>query len=81
MMRKINGNYIGHNLNDIKFPKSSDFICTTYATWKLILRPSPIKINTKPLKFLEIIQDDICGLIQPLPESLRYFIVLINTST
>jgi hypothetical protein len=56
-------------------------IWTTYAIWKLILRPSPIKINTKPLKFLERIQCDICGPIQPLSELLRYFIVLINTST
>jgi hypothetical protein len=45
MMRKIIGNSSGHNLNSVKFPKSSDFMCTTCATGKLILRPSPIKIK------------------------------------
>jgi hypothetical protein len=53
MMRKIIGNNSGHNLNSAKFPKSLDFICTTCATGKLTLRPSPIKIKVEPLKFLE----------------------------
>jgi hypothetical protein len=53
MMRKIIDNSSGHNLNSAKFPKSSDFMCTTCATGKLILRPSPIKIKMEPLKFLE----------------------------
>jgi hypothetical protein len=53
MMRKIIGNSSGHNLNSAKFPKSSDFMCTTCATRKLLLRPSPIKIKLEPLKFLE----------------------------
>ena len=53
MMRKITDNCIGHDLNDTKFPKSSDFICTACATGKLILRPSPLKIHVEPLKFLE----------------------------
>jgi hypothetical protein len=44
MMRKNISNSSSHNLNSVKFPKSSDFMCTTYATRKLILRPSPIKI-------------------------------------
>jgi hypothetical protein len=51
MMRKIISNCTGHNLN--KFPKTSDFICTAYATRKLILRPLPLKIHIEPLKFLE----------------------------
>jgi hypothetical protein len=79
MMRKIIGNYIGHNL--IKFPKTSDLICTSCAIGKLILRPSPLKIHTKPLKFLERIQGDICGPIQPISGPLRYFMVLINACT
>jgi hypothetical protein len=53
MMRKILGNSICHNLNAAKFPKSSDFMCTTCATEKLILRPSPLKIQVEPLKFLQ----------------------------
>jgi hypothetical protein len=81
MMRKITGNCIGHDLNNAKFPKSSDFICTACATGKLILRPSPLKIHAEPLKFLERIQGDICGPIQPLSGPFRYFMVLIDAST
>jgi hypothetical protein len=48
---------------------------------KLILRPSPLKINAEPLRFLERIQGDICGPIKPLFCPFRYFIVLIDAST
>jgi hypothetical protein len=65
-MRKITGNCIGHDLKSAKFPKPSDFICTSCATGKLTLRPSPLKIHVEPLKFLERIQGDIYGPIQPL---------------
>jgi hypothetical protein len=53
MIRKIIGNCIGHNLKEAKFLKTSDFICMACVTGKLILRPSPFKIHTEPLKFLE----------------------------
>ena len=81
MMRKIIGNCIGHDLKDAKFPQSSDFICTACATGKLIIRPSYLKIKAEPLKFLERIQGDICGPIQPLSGPFRYFMVLIDAST
>jgi hypothetical protein len=81
MMRKILGNSNGHNLNTAKFPKSSDFMCTTCATGKLIMRPSPLKIQVEPLKFLERIQKDICDPIQPLSGPLSYFMILIDAST
>jgi hypothetical protein len=81
MIRKIIGNCIGHNLKEAKFPKTSDFICTTCATGKLILRPSYLKIYIEPLKFLERIQGDICGPIQPSSRSFRYFMILIDAST
>jgi hypothetical protein len=48
---------------------------------KLILRPSPLKIHTEPLRFFEYIQGDICGPIQPLCGPFRYFVVLIDAST
>jgi hypothetical protein len=79
MMRKIIGNCTGHNLN--KFHKTSNFICTACAAGKLILRSSPLKINTEPLKFFERIQGDICGPIQPISGSFMYFMVLIDTTT
>ena len=53
MMRKIISNSNGHELNTAKFPKSSYFMYTSCATGKLILRPSPVKIQNEPLKFLE----------------------------
>jgi hypothetical protein len=51
-------------------------VCTT-----LILRPSYLKIRVEPLKFLEHIQGDICGPIQPLSGPFRHFMVLIDAST
>jgi hypothetical protein len=81
MMQKITGNCIVHDLKCAKFPKPFDFICTSCATGKLILRPSPLEIHAEPLKFLERIQGDICGPIQPLSGPFRYFMVLIDAST
>jgi hypothetical protein len=81
MMRKIIGNSTSHNLNSAKFPKSLDFMCAACATGKLIVRPSPLKIKVDPLKFLERIQGDICGPIQPLSGPFRYLMVLIDAST
>ena len=80
-MRKIISNSNGHELNTAKFPKSSDFMYTSCATGKLIVRPSPVKIQNAPLKFLERIQGDICGPIQPMSGLFRYFVVLIDAST
>jgi hypothetical protein len=81
MTRKIMSNSSGHGMSNKKFPESSDFMCTSCATGKLMLRPSHLKIQAKPLKFLERIQGDICGPIQPLSGPFRYFMVLIDAST
>jgi hypothetical protein len=81
MMWKIISNVIGLNLKEVNFFKTSDFICTTCATEKLILRHSPLKIHTEPLKFLEMIQGDICDPIQPISGPFMYFMVLIDAST
>jgi hypothetical protein len=56
-------------------------VCTSCAIVKLILRPSSLKIHVEPLRFLECIQEDICGPIQPLCGPFRYFMILIDTST
>ena len=68
-------------MENIKFPQDKDFGCTACATGKLILRPSYLKIRAEPLKFLERIQGDICGPIQPLSGPFKYFMVLIDAST
>jgi hypothetical protein len=52
-----------------------------HAKGKLILRPSPLKIRAEPLRFLEIIQGDICDPIWPSSRPFRYFMVLIDAST
>jgi hypothetical protein len=56
-------------------------VCILCAMGKLILCPSPLKIHAELLRFLERIQGDICGPIQPLYGPSRYFIVLIDAST
>ena len=48
---------------------------------KLIIRPSPAKINFESIHFLERVQGDICGPIHPPCGPFRYFMVLIDAST
>ena len=55
-------------------------MCTSCATGKLILHPSHLKFKI-PLKFLERIQGDICGPMQPTSGAFRHFMVLIDAST
>jgi hypothetical protein len=81
MMQKIIGNCTGHDLKDAKFFKFNNFVCTSYAIGNLILQPSSLKIHVEPLRFLECIQGDICGPIQPLCGLFRYSMVLIDAST
>jgi hypothetical protein len=44
MMKKIISYSIGHDMENVKFPKNKDFCCTVCAIGKLILRPSYLKI-------------------------------------
>jgi hypothetical protein len=80
-MQKIIRNCTGHDLKDAKFLKSNEFVCTSCAMGKLILRPSPLKIHAGPLRFLKHIQGAICDPIQLLCGPFRHFMVLIYTST
>jgi hypothetical protein len=73
MMMKIIENCIGHDLKDVKISKSNNFLCTSFAMGKLILRPSPLKIHAESLKFYERIHGDICGPIQ-------HYVDLLDTS-
>jgi hypothetical protein len=56
-------------------------MCTACAKGKLITRPSILKIRDESPVFLQRIQGDICGSIQPLSGPFRYFMVLIDAST
>src|SRR3954462_11153958 len=81
MMRNIINNSDSHNVNVKNFPNPDDFVCSACATGKLIIRPSPLKVKDEIHAFLERIQGDICGPIQPLSGPFRYFMVLIDAST
>jgi hypothetical protein len=79
--QEIVENSVGHPLNKIKVLKSYDFPCSACSLGKLIIRPSKGKINTEAPEFLERIQGDICGPINPSCGPFRYFMVLIDAST
>ena len=81
MMRNVITNSCGHNVNIKNFPNQEDFVCPACATGKLIIRPSPLKVKDENPAFLERIQGDICGPIQPLSGPFRYFMVLIDASS
>ncbi|KAJ1287825.1 hypothetical protein BS78_02G040500 [Paspalum vaginatum] len=81
MMRHIINNSQGHNMNVKHFPNQEDFVCHACATGKLIVRLSPLKVKNEIPTFLERIQGDICGPIQPLLGPFQYFMVLIDASS
>lgn len=59
----------------------SNVPCQTFTLGKLIIRPFPTKIVKDPLTFLQRIQGNICGPIQPPHEPFKCFIVLVDAST
>ena len=82
MMRIIIGSTYGHPLKDQKIPQTGKFTqCTSCSLGKLIVRPSPSKIEKELPTFLERIQGDICGPIHPSCGPFRYFMVLIDASS
>ncbi|KAJ0881424.1 putative RNA-directed DNA polymerase [Helianthus annuus] len=81
MMRKIIENSVGHSLKNQKILQSKDITCVACSQGKLITRPSPMKVGTESLVFLERIHGDICGPIHPPSGPFRYFMVLIDAST
>ena len=58
-----------------------NFFCATCSQGQLIIRPSPLKVAVESPAFLERIQGDMCGPIQPACGPFRYFMVLIDAST
>ena len=81
MMRRIIENSNGHSLKDLKKILNGEFSCTACYQGKLIVRPSPTKVEIKFRAFLEHIHGDICGPIHPPSGSFRYFMVLIDASS
>ncbi|KAJ9544551.1 LOW QUALITY PROTEIN: hypothetical protein OSB04_024258 [Centaurea solstitialis] len=82
MMRRIIGSTNGHPLKEQKIPQTGTFTqCTSCSLGKLIVRPSPSKIEKELPTFLDRIQGDICGPIHPPCGPFRYFMVLIDASS
>ena len=80
MMRKIITNSCGHSLKNQQI-RPNDFSCVACSQGKLMIRPSPAKINFESINFLERIQGDICGPIHPSCGTFTYFMVLIDSSS
>ena len=78
MMRNTINNSNGHNVNVKNFPNPDDFMCFAYATGKLIIRPSPLKVKDEIPAFSERTKGDVCSPIQPLLGSSRYYVVHID---
>ncbi|WOH11600.1 hypothetical protein DCAR_0831090 [Daucus carota subsp. sativus] len=81
MMRRIVENSVGHPLKTQKIILQDELHCSACSLEKLIVRPSPVKLQTESPKFLERIQGDICGPIHPSSDPFRYFMILIDAST
>ncbi|KAJ9535658.1 LOW QUALITY PROTEIN: hypothetical protein OSB04_un001192 [Centaurea solstitialis] len=76
MMRRIIGSTNGHPLKEQKIPQTGTFTqCTSCSLGKLIVRPSPSKIEKELPTFLERIQGDICKPIHPPCGPFRYFMM------
>ncbi|XP_073153898.1 uncharacterized protein [Henckelia pumila] len=81
MMRKIIMNSHGHPLKNQKILLHNDYSCVACSQGKLIIRPSPTKVDVEIPTFLERIHGDICGPIHPPCGPFRYFMILIDAST
>ncbi|KAM1007746.1 hypothetical protein ACFX2A_004365 [Malus domestica] len=79
-MRRILKTSHGHPLTR-SLGSIHEIACQTCSMGKLITKPSYDKIRSNPPIFLQRIQGDICGPIQPPCGPFRYFMVLVDAST
>ncbi|KAM1358219.1 hypothetical protein FF2_044719 [Malus domestica] len=79
-MRRILKTSHGHPLTR-SLGSIHEIACQTCFMGKLITKPSYDKIRLNPPIFLQRIQGDICGPIQPPCGPFRYFMVLVDAST
>ena len=80
-MHKIIENSHGHTLKSPNILHSKEFSCAACSQGKLIIKPSTVKVGIESPAFLERIQGDICGPIQPTCGPFKYNMVLIDAST
>ena len=64
-----------------KILQSNELSCVACSQRKIIIRPLLVKTKIESLIFLKQIQDDICGIVDPLGGTFRYFMVLVDAST
>ncbi|KAM1962899.1 hypothetical protein ACFX16_023138 [Malus domestica] len=69
------------NLSGQHIDVSNDNPCKAYSQGKLVIRASQLKVDDESPSFLQRIQGDICGPIQPPCGPFRYFMVLVDAST
>ena len=81
IMRRIITNSNGHPLLSKDVAISNDNPCKACSQGKLVIRPSQLKVDVESPSFLQRIQEDICGPIQPSCGPFRYFMVLVDAST
>ena len=81
MVRRIITNSNRHPLLSRQIAISNDNHGKACSQGKLVIRPSQLKVDDESPSFLQRIQGDICGPIQPLCGPFRYFMVLVDAST
>ena len=81
MLRRILHQSNGNSLTNGHISSNNHYNCIACTQGKFITRPSSLKIDSNPPQFLERIQGDICGPIDPPSGPFRYFMVLVDAST
>ena len=81
MLRRILHQSNGHSLTNGYISSHNHYNFIACNQGKFITRPSSLKVNSDPPQFLERIQGDICGTIDPPSGPFRYFMVLVDAST
>ncbi|KAK9947426.1 hypothetical protein M0R45_003052 [Rubus argutus] len=80
MLRTMNASH-GHPLGGKNFVINPKSPCQACSIGKTNLKPIHVKPTKLVSKFLERIQGDICGAIQPACGPFKYFMVLVDAST
>ena len=81
MLRSILHQSNGHSLTTGHISSHTDYNCLACTRGKFITRPSSLKVDFDTPQFVERIQGDICGPIDPTSGPFRYFMVLVDAST
>ncbi|KAJ9555653.1 hypothetical protein OSB04_010267 [Centaurea solstitialis] len=80
MLRTMNASH-GHPLGGKNFVINPKSLCQACSIGKTHLKPLHVKPTKVVSQFLERIQGDICGPIQPTCGPFKYFMVLVDAST